>query len=118
MVDLKPIDTGRAIADAGDVKRAIAETDANRYTDDIEAFMWDVLREVLRAKKMFPGNKHQTTVFFEEAGEVAKAFLEYDEGKETAEGVYTECVQAAAMAAVLAVEGSEGFSYKLASVTF
>ncbi len=94
------------------VKEEMENIKANQQIDDLDTFVRAVIQECIRARKMYPGNVKQMTVFFEEAGEVAKAFIDHDTGNETAMGVYAECVQAAAMAAWLAVEGSAEFSYQ------
>ncbi len=75
-------------------------------------FLQDVAKEVARARDLFPSNRHQLAAFAEEAGEVANAFLDVDYGKKKPSDVYTECVQAAAMACRLATEGDESFTYK------
>lgn len=74
-------------------------------------FLMDVQHELLRAESMYPSNSQQLAAFHEESGEVAKALIDFDRGKETAEGVYKECVQAAAMAAAIALKGSGEFTY-------
>lgn len=75
------------------------------------SFLRDVKVELERANGLFPTNEFLMTAFFEEAGEVAKAFIDHARGEETRENVYKECVQAAAMAMGLAIYGSEEFSY-------
>ena len=81
-------------------------------------FMNDVVEEVDRAREKFPSNKHMIGAFHEEVGEVAKAMLERDycDGElvtlELDQEVYTECVQAAAMACRLALEGDPDYQYQ------
>ena len=79
---------------------------------NFDEFIADVRAEYARAMKLFPDNgskQPQLAVFAEEAGEVPKALLDHSRGEDTIDGIYTECVQAAAMAARLAIEGSIEF---------
>lgn len=76
-----------------------------------DRFLIDVIEETHRARKLFPTNEHQLAAFSEEAGEVAKAFIDHSRGDGTAEELYTECVQAAAMALRLAIDGDQSFPY-------
>lgn len=81
------------------------------FASRLNDFLDKVFREALRARKLFPSNKHQLAAFVEEVGEVNQAFLEYDRGQDTSEHVEEECVQAAAMAARCAIEGDGDFKY-------
>lgn len=63
-------------------------------------FMQEVLAEVKRARAAFPSNEHVAHALTEEAGEAIKALM--DEGTDA---VVAECVQAAAMALRVALEG-------------
>ena len=80
--------------------------------DSLHQFLMDVAAEVTRARHLFPSNQDQLAAFSEEAGEVAKAFIDYRNDDETAEGLMIECIQAAAMAARLALEGDASFPYQ------
>lgn len=76
-----------------------------------EQFLSDVRHELGRAREKFPGNEHQAAALTEESGEVLKALLQHThEGGEAGE-VYNECVQTAAMAVRVAVEGDHSFPY-------
>lgn len=83
----------------------------NNISIQDQLFVIAVLKEVERARRLFPGNKMMLAAFSEEAGEVAKAFIDHDRGKETAENLVTECVQAAAMALRCAIEGDASFKH-------
>lgn len=71
-----------------------------KMLDPVGAFLHRVEQEVERAKELFPDPAYLTVAFAEEAGETVKAAM-----GEPWENVYTEAVQAAAMACRLAVEG-------------
>lgn len=79
----------------------------------IEEFIADIRAEYDRAMLMHPDRdgRPQTmvAVLSEEHGEVSKALLDNERGTDTIDGVYTECVQTAAMAARLAIGGSAEF---------
>lgn len=75
-------------------------------------FLDAVQAEVIRARNLFPTNKHMLAVMAEEAGEVCKAMLDRDNGTAADADVYEECVQTAAMCLRLAVEGDSDFKYK------
>lgn len=85
--------------------------DSMSYLHDLDVFLKRVRNEVLRAKGLSPTNKHQLAAFNEEAGEVSKAFLEHYYGKDSADNLQIECVQAAAMAMRLVLEGDASFPY-------
>lgn len=76
----------------------------------------DVSAELARARAKFPGNTLQLAALSEEVGELAKALLDHRSGKGTAEEVYAEAVQVAAMACRVAVEGDSTFPYDPAQV--
>lgn len=83
-----------------------------------EGFLQDVLWEIVKAKVTFPDNDKLHIAFTEEAGEVSKALLDAHRRPNHGFGpddfdldVYNECVQAAAMACRLAVEGDPDFEY-------
>lgn len=76
-----------------------------------QLFMTAVLKEVERARTLFPGNKHMLAAFNEEVGEVNKAFLDREFGKTNSAHIVTECVQAAAMALRCATEGDASFMH-------
>jgi len=75
------------------------------------AFIADVLDEIERARKKFPGTQHMAAVALEEAGEVAKAWLDHEVKDAPAQDVWDEAVQAAAMFMRWATEGQEGGKY-------
>lgn len=85
--------------------------DDPHFAQKIEAFLAAVNAEVRRAAGLFPTNEHQLAAMGEEVGEVFEAFLDHDRGEDTPEHVYEECVQAAAMNAVLAVAGTAEMAY-------
>lgn len=68
--------------------------------DPIEEFLTHVYEEVVRARILFPSPDGLMTALTEEVGEVAKAMMD-----ESRPRVHTECVQVAAMAMRLAIEG-------------
>ena len=72
----------------------------------------DIMNELARARKKFPGNKHQNTALAEEVGELSKALLELETDEATHQDVYDEAVQVAAMAIRVATEGDSDFIYK------
>lgn len=67
---------------------------------EVAAFLSAVARELARARKLFPGANLNGLAMMEEAGEVAKAMLD-----EPLDNIRKECVQLAAMAARIALEG-------------
>lgn len=69
---------------------------------ELECFIRAVRCEVMRAQKLFPGRRLMGLAFNEEAGELNKALLD-----EPWKQVYKEAVQAATMAARVALEGDE-----------
>lgn len=73
----------------------------------------DIVEELERAREKFPENNHKLTAFNEEVGELNKAILQHQYGNVTAEQVYKEAVQTAAMAIRVGVEGDSTFKYKV-----
>jgi phosphoribosyl-ATP pyrophosphohydrolase len=73
-------------------------SDETLIDDDI--FAEQVLDEVLRARKLFPGSSGLLAALIEEVGELARALMD-----ESDDEVWTEATQVAAMALRLAVEG-------------
>lgn len=71
-----------------------------------------IANEVVSARQKFPTNKHNLAAMLEEAGEVANALLEFENGNKTEGDVVLECVQLAAMAIRIAEEGSAEFSFQ------
>lgn len=67
-------------------------------------FLRDVYREVQRARKKFPAPNLNFAALGEEFGEVSRALM-----SESSERVYAECVQVAAMAMRVALEGDISF---------
>ena len=78
---------------------------------DLDYIMDCVRREYERALKLFPRKDAgpQVAVLSEEHGEISKALLDHSRGEDTIDGVFTECVQTAAMAVRLAIGGSAEF---------
>lgn len=73
---------------------------------EMEGFARDMTREALRAAEKFPQPNPLIAAMTEEAGEVSKAILHIREGKsDDWQAVRDECVQLAAMALRLALEG-------------
>jgi predicted nucleic acid-binding Zn-ribbon protein len=72
----------------------------------------DITEELERARNKFPTNDHKLTAMNEEVGELNKAMLEHERGLVTAEEVYEEAVQVAAMAIRVGIEGDSTFNYK------
>ncbi len=68
-----------------------------------------VRAELVQARRKFSSTKQLLHAFTEEAGEVTKAFLDLQQGKNTKEHVIRELVQAAAMAFRLLEEGDPEF---------
>lgn len=87
--------------------------DTVTYMKELDVFLERVRDEVVRAKKLFPTNRHQLAAFNEEAGEVSKAFIDHSLGTGSSPDLQTECVQAAAMAMRLVLEGDRAFPYTL-----
>ena len=86
---------------------------SNDETTILEAtFLNRVVDEMRAARVKFPTNKHMLAALTEEAGEVANALLERDYHKGTDISVWKECVQTAAMALRVAVEGDPSFEYQ------
>ena len=77
----------------------------------LTAFLEDVAAEARGAQLKFPGNAQKVAATGEEFGELCKALLEHSYGKGDAKAVYAEAVQLAAMAAQLALGGSDEFPY-------
>lgn len=71
--------------------------------------------ELAKARKKFPGNKHQLAAFNEEAGELTRAMLEYEYEQAAQRDIVKEAVQSAAMAIRVAVEGSAEMKYSYPS---
>jgi NTP pyrophosphatase (non-canonical NTP hydrolase) len=67
--------------------------------------------ELSSARGKFPMNEMQLAALVEEVGELAQALIDHSRGKTTAEHVYAEAVQVAAMAQRIAEEGSGEFPY-------
>ena len=82
-------------------------------------FYLDVSVEIVRARKKFPEGRHLLAALFEEVGETANALLERNyltdptiRAVDHDRHVWSECVQAAAMAMRLATEGDPEFQYE------
>lgn len=69
----------------------------------------DAIREAAGARAKFPGNRHMLAALMEEVGELAQSLLEQGRGSMSADDVYAEAIQVAAMALRIAVEGSLEF---------
>lgn len=92
-------------------KKPVVQVDGVVIDTATAHFMADVLMEVGRARGRFPMPNKTLAALGEEHGELNKALLEYDDGKETAVGVFKEAVQVAAMACRVAIEGDPQFTY-------
>lgn len=68
--------------------------------EQVEAFLDDVRRELMRARSKFPGDRIMTIALAEEFGELCKAVLD-----EPAVNVRKEAVQTAVMAARVIIDG-------------
>jgi hypothetical protein len=66
----------------------------------VDAFLNEVRHEIMRARRLFPGDRIRGLAFGEEVGELFKAMLD-----ESSSRVRKEAVQTAAMAARIALEG-------------
>jgi hypothetical protein len=78
------------------------------YQSDMQFFL-DVKKEVVSARSKF-SNTDLAHAFTEEFGEVIKSLLDQKQkNKVSSEEIYKECVQAAAMAMRLALEGDPCF---------
>ena len=64
--------------------------------------IYDVVKELHRAREKFPGNDHLMTALMEEVGELAEACLKYGS---TSEAAYGEAMQVAAVAIRIMSEG-------------
>ena len=82
-----------------------------KYMKNLDDYLGRVRKEVIRSGELFPTNRHQLAAFNEEAGEVNKAFIDHSFGKGSAADLKTECVQTAAMAMRLILEGDQSFPY-------
>lgn len=96
----KNADSRNAIFNAARLKTALFTLGAENA--ELECFIRAVRCEVMRAQKLFPGRRLMGLAFNEEVGELNKALLD-----EPWKQVYKEAVQAATMAARVALEGDE-----------
>ena len=69
----------------------------------------DVVFELIKARKKFPGTEDLLHAFTEEAGEVTKGFLHLKHEKGSPKEVYGELIQTIAMAVRLIEEGDPNF---------
>lgn len=106
-----PLYSGSAKALATELNVSKPEGDTMATVDiDVHKFLVEVGDEVDRARIKFPSKENKTlAAAAEEFGEVAKALIEMELGKETPENYRKECVQLAAMAARLAIDGDASF---------
>lgn len=74
-------------------------------------FLVAVALEVKSARLAYPGNKHMLAAMSEEAGELAKAFIDHEHGKCLPQELRNEAIQTAAMALRCFAEGDSSFSY-------
>lgn len=84
--------------------------------DPVKLFLADVEREVASSRAKFPSNKNMIVALTEEVGELAKGFLDLEQGKHhrptdaaASCDIYEEAVQVAAMGLRIALEGDAGF---------
>lgn len=78
---------------------------------DVQKFLVAVGDEVERARKLFPTGANKTlAAATEEIGEVANALIENELGKDTVAHIYKECIQLAAMATRIAIDGDGSFN--------
>lgn len=63
------------------------------------------------ARTKYPSNHLMLAALVEEVGELAQALIDNSRGKTSAQHVYEEAIQVAAMAIRVAEEGSEEFPY-------
>ena len=77
----------------------------------------DVAAETLRARTLFPGNKHMLAALVEEVGELAQALIDYDRDEVDIGQVYKEAVQVGAMAARVALDGDRSFEYEYSTLS-
>jgi hypothetical protein len=85
--------------------------EALMYDPKIQMFLDAVAREFYGAKRKFPSNRFNVAALGEETGELNKALLDAEFGKEHPSNIYTEAVQTASMAMRIALDGSQEFSY-------
>lgn len=82
-----------------------------------QAFLAEVLDEARRARSKFPnGRETNLPALIEEVGEFVRALLQHThepDKKVSAEDVWREAIQTAAMACRLAVEGDARFQYAM-----
>ena len=72
-------------------------------------FRIDVEEELEHARNKFPGTQYVLAALTEEVGELAQAMLKVEAGKWSADRIWEEAVQVAAMAQRVAVEGDTSF---------
>ena len=88
--------------------REAAAHERTRYAQDLD-FLYDVKSEVISARNKFT-NVDLALALTEEFGEVIKALMDQKQkNKVSSAEIYKECVQAAAMAMRLAIEGDPNF---------
>lgn len=85
-----------------------SDTIPMQLTGDYHA---DVEAETVRARKLFPSNRHMLAALMEEVGELSQAMIDYDRDEIPITAVYKEAVQAGAMAARVAFDGDRSFEY-------
>ncbi len=87
-----------------------ADGKKNLSNRDIQ-FLNNVAQEIIFARKKYPETKHGVAVFLEEAGELAKSLLDYEDDLSPKEEVWLEAVQSSAMAMRIGTEGIDGMKY-------
>jgi hypothetical protein len=75
-------------------------------------FLEHVATEVVAARHKWPGNMDKLAAMSEEAGELARSMLQHKHEEGTAEAIWREAVQVAAMALRVATEGSAEMPYR------
>jgi len=71
----------------------------------------EIYEEILIARRNFPSNHHRQAALAEEAGEVTRELLEFYYENSDERKVVHECIQTAAMAIRLALEGDPAFNF-------
>lgn len=79
------------------------------YNATLLAAANNAVKEARGSAVRFPSNEHMHAALGEEVGELANALIDHHRGLKTAQDVYNEAMQAAAMALRIALESSQEF---------